>query len=468
MQHDDRGFYSSIFRLSLPSAFQAMVSLLVVMADNVMVARLDSGFALAAVSQSNSLTNFVNAMLNGLAGGSVVLIAQYWGRRDGARIRQVFSMALAASLGVAALVVLGVSLFPASLMRLLVRHNEQRVIALALQYLPIVCFSYLPYAFSAAAVGFLKGIEVVKVTLYAAALSLFSNIGFNYLLIFGKLGFPAMGVAGAALATVLARLLEAAFIAYYCFARQQSLRVRVRDVLRQHAWAWRDYVAFGLPVAATDTQWALVGILKMAIIGQLGRVMMNAAAVSDMLMNLGTLFTFALAGGASVLVGKAVGSGDYARVRRYSNRIQRMFLLFGIVMAALVFMLRGPFIQLYHLDDDARLLAWRILAIAAPTLVGTTYHASCFVGINRGAGDSRFVMLVDMICGWLIVLPLSVLSAFVLHLPLHWVYFMTRIDQCFKWLIAYLRLRGDRWIHNVTRGQPVPPERPKKDVPANG
>ena len=170
-----------------------------------------------------------------------------------------------------------------------------------------------------------------------------------------------------------------------------------------------------------------------------------------MLFNLGTLFTFALAGGAAVVVGKAVGAGDYTLVRAYSRTIQVMFLLIGLVMSLVVFLLRWPFIGLYSLDGQTAALAATMVAICAPTLIGTTYHASCFVGINRGAGDSRFVMLVDMICGWLVVLPLAALSAFVLHLPLHWIYFMTRIDQTFKWLIAWLRLRGNKWIHNVTR-----------------
>lgn len=128
-----------------------------------------------------------------------------------------------------------------------------------------------------------------------------------------------------------------------------------------------------------------------------------------------------------------------------------MFLCIGTVMALLVFLLRRPFFSLYHLDRPAMSLALTMAGICAPTLLGTTYHASCFVGINRGAGDSRFVMMVDMICGWLIVLPAAFISAFVLKLPLHWVYFATRVDQSFKWIIAFLRLRGDKWIHRVTR-----------------
>ena len=155
--------------------------------------------------------------------------------------------------------------------------------------------------------------------------------------------------------------------------------------------------------------------------------------------------------GAAVMVGKAVGQKDYSLVRSYSRTIQIMFFFFGLIMSSLVFLLRVPYISLYNLDADVASLAATMIGISAMTLIGTTYHASCFVGINRGAGDNRFVMLVDMICGWLIVLPVSALAAFVFHWPLHIVYFCTRIDQTFKWIIAFFRLRGNKWIHNVTR-----------------
>ncbi|MHC1786331.1 MAG: MATE family efflux transporter [Christensenellales bacterium] len=448
----DRAFYRSILRLSLPAAFQALMSLLVVMADNVMVTRLDPvGYSLAAVSQSNSITNFVFAATSGLAGGAIVLISQYWGKKDLERIRQVYATVMAACLGLALLFIVLILLFPGAVLSLVISAKEGEVTRLAREYLPIVCLSYLPFSITAAMIGVLKGVEVVRITLYTTLASLVANISLNYLLIFGHLGFPALGVRGAAIATLLARVLEMGLVLHYMFHVQKALAIRPRDLLRQRRWAWQDYRRYGLPVGMTDAQWALVGMLKMIIIGQMGRLMINAAAVTDTLLNLGTLFTFALSGGAAVLVGKAVGAGDYKLVREYAKTIQIMFLGVGIVMAAAVFFLRTPFIALYRMDGETAALAATMAAICAPTLLGTSYHASCFVGINRGAGDSRFVMLVDMICGWLVVLPAAALSAFVLHLPLQWIYFSTRIDQCFKWLIAFLRLRGDKWVHNVTR-----------------
>lgn len=428
------------------------MSLLVVMADNVMVSHVGvEGNALAAVSQANSITNFFNAVVTGLASGSIVLVSQYWGKKDMQRIRPICAVVFMLCLSAAILFIVLILLFPGHILSLVISREETGAAAIAMEYFPIMCLSYLPFAITASFIGMMKGVEVVRVTLYATLISLISNIGLNYVFIFGKLGLPAMGVRGAAYATVIARLLEAALVSYYFLRRQQTLPIRFAELFRAKKWAWNDYVRYGLPVGLTDAQWALIGMLKMVIIGQMGKIMINASAVTDMLMNLGTLFTFALAGGACVVVGKAVGQKDYVRVKQYAVTIQIMFLFFGVLMSLGVFLLRRPFVSLYRLDDETAKLAMLMIGLSAFTLIGTTYHASSFVGINRGAGDNRFVMIVDMVCGWLIVLPAAAVSAFVFRAPFHIVYLMTRIDQCFKWLIAFLRLRGDKWIHNVTR-----------------
>ncbi len=270
----DKQFYRQILALSLPAAFQSALSLLVVMADNVMVTRTGA-YALSAVAQSNAITTFVTAGLNGLATGAVVLISQYWGKRDMKRIKTICSVAC---LLFAVLCIIAVRLFPRSLLRLVINAGETQVIDLAMQYLPIVAFSYLPYALTTAMVGMLKGVEVVRVTLYAALLSLISNVIFNYILIFGHLGLPAMGVTGAAIATVLARIVECAVVWIYLFRVQHVLPLRRRELLRSQGWAWRDYARYGLPVGAGDAQWALVCLLKSVILGQMGKLLIDAAS----------------------------------------------------------------------------------------------------------------------------------------------------------------------------------------------
>ena len=450
----DREFYKTIFRISLPAAFQALVSFLVVVADDVMVSYLPNKVAAqAAVSQVNSITAFYTATMTGLVSGSAVLIAQYWGKKDMARIRRIFSLVLWFCVLVALAFVAVARILPEPILHLVINGGETETLGLARQYFAIACWTYIPFAVTTALIGMLRSIEVVRITLVTTVASLFVNIGLNYVLIFGHLGFPALGVRGAAIATLLTRVVELAIVWTYTFHIQKQLDIRPSELMRVDRMLSRDYVHYGLPVGLTDMQWALIGMLKAAIIGQMGATFVAANNIANSMANLGTMFTFALAGGACVMVGKAVGKGDYDAARAYSKTIQIMFFLIGLVMAGLVFLLREPFTRIYGTSADPEVfeLSTVMIAILAVTLVGTSYHASCFVGINRGAGDSRFVALVDMICGWLVVLPATLLAAFVFHWPLPVVFLCTRIDQCFKWIIAFFRLRGNKWIRNITR-----------------
>lgn len=450
----DREFYKTIFRISLPAAFQALVSFLVVVADDIMVSKLSGGAsAQAAVTQVNSLTAFYTATLTGLVSGSSVLIAQYWGKRDMMRIRKVFSIVFWICIMTAVVFTFVARLFPGAVTGLVISAKETQVSGLAREYLRIACLTFLPYAVTTSLIGMLRSIEVVKITLVTTVVALALNISLNALLIFGLCGFPALGVSGAAIATLITRIVEMAMVVAYTFCIQKQLAIKPKNLLEIDRTLARDYARYGLPVGLTDMQWSLIGILKSAIIGQMGVAFMAANSIASSMANLGTMFTFALAGGACIVVGKAVGKGDYDAAREYSKTIQLMFLMIGIAMAALVFALRVPFTRLYGSAKDPEVysLATTMIAILAVTLIGTSYHASCFIGINRGAGDSRFVAMVDSICGWLIVIPATALCAFVFKAPLPVVFLATRVDQCFKWVIAMLRLRGDKWIRNVTR-----------------
>ncbi len=450
----DREFYKTIFRISLPAAFQALVSFLVVVADDIMVSKLSGGAsAQAAVTQVNSLTAFYTATLTGLVSGSSVLIAQYWGKRDMMRIRKVFSIVFWICITTALVFTFVARLFPGAVTGLVISAKETQVSGLAREYLRIACLTFLPYAVTTSLIGMLRSIEVVKITLVTTVVALALNISLNALLIFGLCGFPALGVSGAAIATLITRIVEMAMVVAYTFCIQKQLAIKPKNLLEIDRTLARDYARYGLPVGLTDMQWSLIGILKSAIIGQMGVAFMAANSIASSMANLGTMFTFALAGGACIVVGKAVGKGDYDAAREYSKTIQLMFLMIGIAMAALVFALRVPFTRLYGSAKDPEVysLATTMIAILAVTLIGTSYHASCFIGINRGAGDSRFVAMVDSICGWLIVIPATALCAFVFKAPLPVVFLATRVDQCFKWVIAMLRLRGDKWIRNVTR-----------------
>lgn len=444
----EKDFYQSLFIVAIPAAFQGLISLGVNMLDNIMVGALGD-VPLAAASLANQATALITFFINGIAGGSAVLISQYWGRKDLERIKSIFAVILRFAACSTALLVTLMAIFPGAVMRIFT--NDAALIAEGAQYVRIVCFSYLFFAVSNTIVVMFRWLEVVRIGLILSTVSLFANLIFNYILIFGKLGLPAMGIQGAALATVLARAVELAIALLYLFGIDRRLKIRLKDLLRRDRQMMRDFVSHSIPIVIGDLQWGLVGTVKAMLIGRLGTMMVSANSIAEVVLSLAMIFTNGLANGACVVIGKTVGAEDYGKTRHYSNIIQIMFAIIGLVVGTLVFFTSSLPPTLYRVSAETKSLAAAFLAIGGLTHIGTCYHAACFVGINRGAGDGKFVMKVDMICGWLIVIPLTFLAGFVFHWPLPAVYLCTRIDQCFKWIIAFFRLRGNKWIKNVTR-----------------
>ncbi len=451
----DKSFYKTLLIIALPVALQQLISLAVVMLDNVMVGSLGD-ISLSAVSQANQVTVFFTFFVRGISGGAALLISQYWGKKDTGRIKQIFSMTFVTTLILAGVVTVFVFFCPSLVVKFFSNNND--ILSEATDYIKIACFSYIFFAISDTFIAMLRCVEIVKITFVISIVSFFTNLGGNYVLIFGKLGLPAMGVEGAALATVIARAIELIIVMIFFFKVQKKINVKPKDLFFAENVMWKDFFKYGVPVVIGDVQWGLVGVVKAVVIGRLGLEMMAAVSITDVVMQLGLIFANGLAAGACVIIGKTVGTNDYAKTREYSRSIEIIFATVGVIMGLGIFFLRAFPVSLYtEISEETRSLAMQLLGIGAFTLIGTSYHMACFTGINRGAGDSRFVFKVDMVCGWLVVIPLTVLVAVgylnawapLFTLPL--VYLCTRFDQCFKWLVAFTRLRGNKWIKNVTR-----------------
>nr|MDD6336654.1 MATE family efflux transporter [bacterium] len=192
-------------------------------------------------------------------------------------------------------------------------------------------------------------------------------------------------------------------------------------------------------------------LVKGVIMGHMGKVAVSANAMTDVVLQLATMFIFGLASAACVMIGKTVGEQDYARTRAYSRTLQALFFLLGIAAALLTYFIRPLAVSFYDVEQGTRDMAMRFMTMGAVTIWGTAYAASCFTGINRGAGDAAFVVKTDLFFGWIIVIPLMALAGFVWKLDPMWVFFFSRIDQIGKVFFAYFRLRGNKWIRNVTR-----------------
>ena len=443
----DKAFYKTLFKISLPAAMQSIVSYSKVTADTIMVGQLGD-LPLAGVAISNQVTTFIFTLILALSSGSAALIAQYWGKRDIATIRRIFAFVFMLCTGAGVIATIVVLTIPAGILGLMT--NDRDIVQTAVPYFTTICFSFMMFAASSSLVAMFRNMEVVLAALFTSSFTAILNVVLNWILIFGMFGAPEMGIRGAAISTLIARGSELTLILSYALFIQKKIHLKIRDLFAPKLFIAVAYFKHGLPIAFGDSQWAFFTIVKAAIIGHLGIVMVSANAIADSIMNLGFIGSASLAAGACVVVGKAVGSGDYKKAREYSNTIQILFAVMAVIMASLIFFLRTPIVSLFAVSESIRITAIAMLGIGAFTSLGTLYHASCFIGINRGSGDGKFVAKVDFVCAWLIVLPLLYLSAHVWHLAFPLVYLAARFDQCFKWIIAFLRLRGDKWIRNVT------------------
>ncbi|MEF9864566.1 MAG: MATE family efflux transporter, partial [Christensenellaceae bacterium] len=376
-------------------------------------------------------------------------LSQYSGKNDIEKMRRVFATVLQFTAAIMLVISTFVFFFPILTMRIFT--NVPEVIEQGAGYIKIIALSYFIFALSDTLIAMFRTSEIVRIGILVSFVALFTNLIFNYIFIFGKFGVPAMGIKGAALATLLARSIEFIIVLIYTLCIDKKIKLTLKNLFTFDKKMQKDFIKYGIPVVIGDSQWGFIGFIKAMMIGRLGVMMVAANSIADVVLSLALIFTNGLTSGACVTVGKAVGAGDNKKAREYSNTIQILFACVGVCVATLVFFTRFFPPMLYNVSAQTKALASTFLAIGAFTHIGTCYHAACFVGINRGAGDGKFVMKVDMICGWLVVLPLTFISAFVLHLPLPAVYLCTRIDQCYKWIIAFFRLRGNKWIKNVTQ-----------------
>ncbi len=444
----DPVFYKSYFGMFSVVALHSFLVCAVNLADSVMLGRY-SELAMSGVSLANQIQFLLFFITNGACNGLVVLGAQYWGKRDPGSIKKVFSAALAVCACVGAVFELALLAAPAGVLRLL--SDQTEIVAVGAGYIRIVALSYLIFAVSSVLIALMRSVESVRVGFYTALLALFVNISLNYALIFGCFGFPALGETGAAVATLISRAAELVFLLIYVFCVDKKLRLRPRTFFQPDKTYFRDYIRAGLPLIGSGGSWGVAMTVQTAVVGRLGAVAIGANAVAGPVFQIIAVLYNSSSSASSVLIGKTVGEDDIPRVKRYTKKLQVIFLLTGLFSGALLFSLRYVIVDCFGLSPETRALSLIFLTILSVTVVGSAYEAPALVGIVSGGGETSFVFRNDLIFMWGIVMPLSFLSAFVFHWPVPVTFFILKLDQILKCFVAAVKVNRFRWIRNLTR-----------------
>lgn len=449
----NRSFWINILGVALPIAMQNLITMATSMMDSIMLGRADdTGVLLSAATLANQPFFILSLVTFGLGGAASVLCAQYWGRGELSPVRALFSIILKVALVVGALFGAAVLLFPTLILSLYTPRAE--LIEAGASYLRIIGFAYMIFAVSNTAVCTLRGIELVLVSVVSGVASFVTNVFLNWVLIFGHLGAPALGIRGAALATLTARVFEFVIVMTYLFGVDRRLRLRPRDFMRFNRVLAGDLFRTGTLVVLNELCWSVTMSVQAAILGHVTYASgdpVAANSIASILQQLSTTFIFGFAGAAAVLVGKAIGEGDREKAVRRAHTFQLTGFLLGLLACGFILLIREPFIGLYDIPAATRTLARELVSVTAVVTIFVSMATTMIVGILRGAGDVRFCMVIEAGLLWLLATPAAFLAAMVFHWPVPVVLLCMKLDEPTKTLACCLRMRDDRWVTNVTR-----------------
>ena len=434
----DRYFYRTFFALLVTLALQNLITFGVNLADNLMIGAYSEA-ALSGVALVNQVQFFVQMVVMGLGEGFIILASRHWGEKAPEAIaRLVPSLLLPA--GVFGLVMWGVAFFaPAQLLSLFT--DDGAVLAEGVSYFKIVCFTYLLFSLTSVLLAVLRSMETVRIAFLVSCSTLVLNVCFNSLLIYGRLGFPEMGVRGAAVATLISRTVELVIVCCYLFFKDRKICLRLRDCFHFDPTLFRRYAKVSLPVVAGNAMWGLAMGIQTAILGHLGPEAIAANSIAVTLFQVVSVAAYASAASAGVLIGKTIGEGRNEAVVQYTATLQILFLIIGLCTGGLMFALRDVMLEFYTVSPQSRYLARQFITVLSVTVIGTSYQVPCLTGIVRACGDTSFVFRNDLIFMWGIVLPSSALGAFWLNASPLIVFCCLKADQILKCFVAMVKVR---------------------------
>ena len=449
-----RAFYRNVAKLALPIVLQNLCTTMLGLMDTFMVGALGE-VPLAAVLVANTPVFVIQLVIFGLQSGSSVLISQFWGKGDTDSINRVLGLGWYVAGAIALLFAGLMTFFPVPLMGLLT--DNQELVPLAASYARIVGPSYLFNSLTGVYVGAHRSMENPKLGMAIFAVSMCTNVFLNWVLIFGNLGAPALGVEGAAIATLISRVVEFAIMAGH-IALNRRFRLRPALLVRPGRELIGKFLRYSGPVVFNETMWGLGTSLYKVVMGHMddSTEILAARALAGNIEDLCTVVVFAIGGTTSIIIGREIGAGRRQGVYEKGATLDTLAFLCGaaiglplILLAWFVFpWLVYPF---FHLSGHAGDITTMMLTFIGVFLPLRSFDSVNTVGVLRGGGDVRAAMLIDITPLWLVALPLSALFGLVLEWGIFWVYVGIMSEQFVKFGVGLRRLRSRAWIHDVTR-----------------
>ena len=437
-------FYRQMFKLAIPIIIQNLLRAAVNSSDVIMLNYVGQS-AISAVSLAANYSNILFMVYYGLGTGASLLCAQYFGKKNMQAIHAVEGIALRFSLAISALVALAAFTIPQRM--LLLFTSDQELIAIGSSYIRIMGITYLCWGVTEIYLAILRSIGRVTISMALNMLAFGLNILLNAVFIFGLFGAPKLGVTGVAIATASSRLIQLiACVIVSLLSKDVKLNpiymfIRSKTLLN-------DFIHLSLPALGNDLSWSVAFSMYSVILGHLGTEAVAANSLVTVVRNVGSVFCFAIASAGTILLGRVMGQGELEKSKSYASGMLKMTVVAGgvIVLAVTPFVLRFA-----SLNDTAMHYLKYMLLINSYYIMGSAVNTALIAGVFRAGGDTKFGLICDTIDMWVYAVPLGFFAAFVVKLPVLWVYFLLCTDEFVKWPWVIHHYRKGEWAKNITR-----------------
>lgn len=444
----DCRFYRTFFPLLFTIALQQLAAFAVNMADNIMLGRYTE-LALSGATLVNQIQFTLQQVASGIGTGIVVLASQYWGQQRTEPIKKIISLGMKFGLAVGVIFFVVAQLAPAGVLSLFT--NDQAVIAEGVRYLKVICWTYIVFSVSNSLMYSLQSVETAMIGTVMSLSTICINICLNYCFIYGNLGAPELGVVGAAVATLVSRLVELIIILVYVLCIDKKLKMRLGELLRLDLTYLKDYIKVATPVVLSGLLWGIAQAAQTAVLGHISATAIAANSIASVVFQIFAVVGMSCASVASVVMGKTIGEGRLDMVRSYSKTLQIIFLINGLIWGALIFLCKDAIVGFYAVSDETKTMAVQFLTVLSITTVGSCYEFPVESGIIGGGGNTKYAAWVDNLFMWLFTIPSAFLSAFVFQWPPLVTFCLLKADQILKCIPNGITCNRYRWARVLTR-----------------
>lgn len=441
-------FYRNVFSLVIPMSLQNLINVGVTAADVIMLGRVGEE-ALSGASLAGQVQFIMVLFLFGLTSGATVLTAQYWGKGDKRTIEKILALGMKAAIAVTAIFTVAALVIPGLLMQIFT--DDPAVIAQGIKYLRIVAFSYILMGITQTYLYVMRSVERVVVATVVYLVSLICNVVLNAIFIFGLLGVPAMGIQGAALGTLIARLVELLLVFGYARLYNRDIKFRIRYFLKTDNVLMKDFLQYALPVVMNEVMWGMGSAANTAILGHMGSSAVAANSVAQVARQLATVVAFGLSSATAIYLGKTIGEQRLEHARAYAHRFLWLSVGMGAIGGVLILVASPIASAFLSLTPEAKSYLRFMFFVMSYFVVAQSFNTTMVVGTFRSGGDTRFGLILDVSTMWGGSILFGALAAFVFRLSVPVVYVILMCDELLKLPITWIRYRSYKWLKDVTR-----------------